>query len=51
MSREEAEREPQGGLAVPSEALAATDPAATLRNAATLWAEQNTRPETYMCNF
>jgi integrase len=30
----------------PSQALAAPDPAAAIRNAATLWAEQNTRPET-----
>jgi|SRR5215213_1129864 len=48
MSREEAEREPQGGLAVPSEALSAPDPAAALRNAVALWAEQNTRPETLL---
>lgn len=30
----------------PSHALSAPDPAAAIRNAATLWAEQNTRPET-----
>lgn len=46
MSREEIDREPQGETPIPSEALAAPDPAAALRNAATLWAEQNTRPET-----
>jgi integrase len=46
MSREERKKEPQGEPAAPSEALAAPDPAAALRNAAALWAEQNTRPET-----
>jgi integrase len=30
----------------PSQALAAPDPVAAIRNAATLWAEANTRPET-----
>ena len=40
--REESERE----TADASKALAAPDPAAALRNAASLWAEQNTRPET-----
>jgi hypothetical protein len=46
MSREERKKEPQGEPAASSEALAAPDPAAALRNAAALWAEQNTRPET-----
>jgi integrase len=46
MSRQEAEREPQGGAAAPPEALAAPDSGAALRNAVGLWAEQNTRPET-----
>ena len=46
MSREERKDEPQGEPAAPSEALAAPDPAAALRNAVALWAEQNTRPET-----
>lgn len=46
MSKKEVESKPQGGLAAPSEALAASDPAAALRHAAALWAEQNTRPET-----
>lgn len=46
MSREEVQKELEGGAPVPSEALAAPDPAAALRNAARLWAEANTRPET-----
>jgi integrase/recombinase XerC len=46
MSREERKGEPQGEPTAPSEALAAPDPAAALRTAAALWAEQNTRPET-----
>ena len=46
MSRGETQAEPSNRTAAPSEALAAPDPAAALRNAATLWAEQNTRPET-----
>src|SRR5215212_7273154 len=46
MSREETQAEPSNRTAAPSEALAAPGPAAALRNAATLWAEQNTRPET-----
>jgi integrase/recombinase XerC len=46
MSRKEREEEPQGETATPSAALAAPDPEAALRNAVTLWAEQNTRPET-----
>lgn len=47
MSVEEAQSEPRGESdAAPSEALAAPDPAAALRNAATIWAERNTRPET-----
>ena len=43
---EERERGSGGDLAAPSQALAAADPAVALRNAAALWAEQNTRPET-----
>jgi integrase len=46
MSRGEANRESQGEPGAASEALAAPDPEAALRNAVGLWAEQNTRPET-----
>jgi integrase len=46
MTNEETPQEPQSDFKAPSEALAAPDPSAALRNAATLWAEQNTRPET-----
>src|SRR5215210_4446053 len=46
MSREEVDGETPSESGAPSEALAAPDPAATLRKAAALWAEQNTRPET-----
>lgn len=46
MNREEAQEESWGETAVPSEALAAPDPGAALRNAVGLWAEQNTRSET-----
>jgi integrase/recombinase XerD len=46
MSSEEKERELSDTSPVPSQALDAPDPSAALRNAATLWAEQNTRPET-----
>jgi integrase len=46
MTPEEREGERQLDPAAPSRTLAAPDPAATLRNAVTLWAEQNTRPET-----
>jgi integrase len=46
MSREELQGEPQGDSGAASEALAAPDPEAALRNAVDLWAEQNTRPET-----
>lgn len=46
MSREEASKEAAGESAAPSHALAAPDPAAALRSAATIWAERNTRPET-----
>jgi site-specific recombinase XerD len=46
MSREEAQRESQSKPGAASEALAAPDPEAALRNAVVLWAEQNTRPET-----
>lgn len=45
-TREEVAGEAPGESAAPSEALAAPDPASALRNAAALWAEQNTRPET-----
>ncbi len=38
--------EPQQEQESASQALAAPDPEAALRNAVTLWAEQNTRPET-----
>lgn len=38
--------EPQSDAAGPTQALAAPDPLVALRNAAVLWAEQNTRPET-----
>ena len=40
--REEPQQEQEGA----SKALSAPDPAAALQNAARLWAEQNTRPET-----
>jgi integrase/recombinase XerD len=43
---EESEGGRQGFAADPTHALAAPDPAAALRNAAVMWAEQNTRPET-----
>jgi integrase len=46
MIREETQSKPGGEVAALSEALAAPDPVAALRNAAALWAEQNTRPET-----
>src|SRR5919107_2855672 len=46
MSREEIDGEALSESSAASEALAAPDPAAALRNAAALWAEQNTRPET-----
>src|SRR5215207_9886869 len=46
MSREEVEKESQDKSAAPSEALAAPDTAVAIRNAAAIWAEQNTRPET-----
>src|SRR3954466_723694 len=46
MSREETQSKPEGEVAAPSEALTAPDPVAALRNAAALWAERNTRPET-----
>ncbi|HEV7889191.1 MAG TPA: hypothetical protein VGP08_01060 [Pyrinomonadaceae bacterium] len=45
-TREEADKEAQGELTFPLAALAAPNPGAALRNAAELWAEQNTRPET-----
>src|SRR3954468_5061500 len=46
MSREEVKKEVRSESPAPSEALAAPDPAAALRTAAALWADQNTRPET-----
>ena len=46
MSREESAGGPRGETFAPSEALAATDREAALRNAVILWAEANTRPET-----
>src|ERR1051325_7582496 len=46
MTAEEREGETQGDREAPSQALAAPDPRAALRNAVALWAEQNTRPET-----
>jgi site-specific recombinase XerD len=46
MSREEVEKESHSESVAPSEALAAPDPAAAICYAASLWAEQNTRPET-----
>ena len=46
MSGEEVEKDPPGEMSSPSEALAAPDSAAALRNAAALWAEANTRTET-----
>jgi integrase len=46
MNREEVEKEPPGEMSSPSEALAAPDSAAALRNATAIWAERNTRPET-----
>ncbi|HEX8556572.1 MAG TPA: tyrosine-type recombinase/integrase [Pyrinomonadaceae bacterium] len=42
----EAERVSREGPGAASEALAAPDPAAALRNAVNMWAERNTRPET-----
>ena len=46
MSWHEAQNEPRNETAAPSDALDAPDPAAALRNAAALWAERNSRPET-----
>jgi integrase len=46
MSREVVDGEALSELAAPFEALESPDPAAALHNAAALWAEQNTRPET-----
>lgn len=45
-TREETRTELWEEAAAPSEALAALDAEAALRNAVNLWAEQNTRPET-----
>jgi len=46
MSSEPTEHSAQTHEESASQALAAPDPAAAIRNAATLWAEANTRPET-----
>ena len=46
MTSEESRREPLNAPDAISQALSAPDPEAALRNAVTLWAEQNTRPET-----
>jgi integrase/recombinase XerC len=46
MTLEEREEESQNTSEGHSKALAAPDPAAALRNAAVVWAEANTRPET-----
>ena len=46
MSREESQKGLRDELVAPSEALSAPDPQAALRNAAAVWAEANTRPET-----
>jgi len=46
MNPEEREGESRIDPAVPSQVLAAPDPEVALRTAVTLWAEQNTRPET-----
>lgn len=46
MSSEETPQGQGSAPAAPSQALSAPDPAAAIRNAAALWAEQNTRPET-----
>lgn len=46
MTPEEAPQQPGSNLVVPLQDFAALDPAAALRNAILLWAEQNTRAET-----
>jgi hypothetical protein len=46
MTAQEVREETQEGHEGASQALSLPDPAAALRNAARLWAEQNTRPET-----
>lgn len=46
MTSEETPRGQGSAPPAPSQALAAPDPVAALRYAVTLWAEQNTRPET-----
>jgi integrase len=46
MTLEEVREEPETERASASEALAAHDAAVSIRNAVSLWAEQNTRPET-----
>lgn len=46
MNREEIEGKAQSETVTPPEALAAPDPFLALRNAVTIWAEANTRPET-----
>jgi hypothetical protein len=46
MSTKEMGRQPEQVQEGPSQTLAAPAPAAALRNAVALWAEQSTRPET-----
>jgi integrase/recombinase XerC len=46
MSSEEVEKEILDESVTSSETLAVSDPAVAIRNAVSLWAEQNTRPET-----
>src|ERR1700755_787565 len=46
MSSGEEKAVPKDETSPPPQALAAPDPEAALRNAVTLWAERNTRPET-----
>jgi integrase len=46
MTSEKTRQGPQIYSTIPTQALAVPDPAAALRNAVTIWAEANTRPET-----
>jgi integrase len=46
MTLEEVREEPENGSGEASQVLVAHDAAAAIRNAISLWAEQNTRPET-----
>jgi hypothetical protein len=46
MSREDNDMGASGETVAPSQALAVIDPEVALSNAATLWVEQNPRPET-----